>query len=142
MLQDLALHANSKLFMNQAGVKQFLGRLWRRPSNNGDFLQNWLEVAPIVKGGVKLVGFSCFIILYMAVLANMPPRDEGLDSSRLETAFWVWALTFILSEFAEAHADFDTLRQVVNCLHFWRLFDDGLIVCTWRAVRERPWQPA
>ena len=112
---DLALQANSKLFMNQAGVRQFLDRLWRRPSNNGDFVQNHLEVAPCIKGFVKLAGFTSFIVIYMVMMANLPARDEPFTTSAIETVFWVWALTFLLSEVFEAHADFDTLRQV--CPH-------------------------
>ena len=36
---DLALLANSKQFMTQNGVMQFLLKLWTRPSDNGCFVQ-------------------------------------------------------------------------------------------------------
>ena len=44
---DVAVAANCKQFMNKAGPKQFLEKLWRHPNSNGDYVQarvpSWLS---------------------------------------------------------------------------------------------------
>ncbi len=111
---DLALKAESKLFMSQAGVTQFLRMLWLRPSDNGSFVQQqmpeWTRLSrPSVKGLLKIVGFAAFLILYAIFLANVPERGYVMPLTRIEATFWVWTLTLVVNEIAEARDDFDSL---------------------------------
>lgn len=116
---DLALKAESKLFMSQAGVTQFLRMLWMRPSDNGSFVQqqmpNWTRLSrPSVKGLLKIIGFAAFIILYAIFLANVPERGHVMQLTGTESAFWIWTLAYIVNEIAEAQDDFDSVLQYLQ----------------------------
>eukprot|EP01043_Picozoa_sp_COSAG02_P028229 COSAG02_NODE_1702_length_11245_cov_6.015432_8_plen_1458_part_00 len=116
---DLALKAESKLFMSQAGVTQFLRMLWLRPSDNGSFVQQqmpeWTRLSrPSVKGLLKIIGFAAFIILYATFLASVPKRGDAMGLTGTESAFWIWTLAFIINEIVEARDDFDSVLQYLQ----------------------------
>ena len=83
---DLALKAESKLFMSQAGVTLFLRMLWLRPSDNGSFVQRqmpeWTRLTPVSQGLLKIVGFAAFIFLYATFLANVPERGHAMSLTK------------------------------------------------------------
>ena len=114
---DLALLANSKLFMTQNGVMQFLFKLWTRPSDNGNWVQRKLPVVlqiARVKMLVNLLAFAAFLAMYVLVLRSIPPRGEEYELSGFETVFWCWALAFAVNEAAEACGDYDTVYDYVR----------------------------
>ena len=114
---DLALLANSKKFMTQNGVMQFLEKLWTRPSDNGNWVQRHLPQklqVPRIKMMVNLYGFVAFLIAYIYMLRSVPARGEEFVLTNYEIAFWCWAQTFMLNEVVEALGDFDTFLDYIR----------------------------
>ena len=114
---DLALRADSKLFMSQAGVTQFLNKLWKRPSDNRKWVQRQMPPffrSPLVKGILMLIGFGAFLGLYVSFVVSIPARGEPLELSPKEVVFWGWAMTFLLNEVQEAMGDFDAISEYVR----------------------------
>ena len=117
---DLALAANSKVFMGQAGVTQFLNTLWKAPSNNGNFTDAWMSrrvgrfSSPRYKCYYSIVGYLAFMALYISVVLSMPGLHENLVFTGREVVFWGWEFVFILREISEATDDFDSFRQYLR----------------------------
>ena len=114
---DLALLANTKMFMAQAGVTQHLLKLWKRPSDNDNLVQRHLPALfqiPKVKGYLNLVGFAAFIAVYATLLINVPNRGDPQELTAVEGVFWIWTLGLILNEVMEAVGDFDAISDYVR----------------------------
>lgn len=114
---DLALLAGNKHFMAQTGIRQFLLKLWARPSDNGNWVQRQLPSilgTPQVKGMLNLLGAVVFLVLYIIFISAMPPRGEPFEATALDVLFWGWALTLVLNEVAESMNDFQTWLDYVR----------------------------
>ena len=114
---DLALLANTKMFMAQAGVTQHLLKLWKRPSDNDNLVQRLLPALfqiPKVKGYLNLCGFATFIAVYATLLINVPNRGDPQELTAVEGVFWIWTLGLILNEIMEAVGDFDAISDYVR----------------------------
>ena len=114
---DLALLANTKMFMAQAGVTQHLLKLWKRPSDNDNLVQRHLPALfqiPKVKGYLNLCGFATFIAVYATLLINVPNRGDPQELTAVEGVFWIWTLGLILNEIMEAVGDFDAISDYVR----------------------------
>lgn len=114
---DLALLANSKTFMTQNGVMQFLMKLWTRPSDNGNWVQRTLPDAlqiARVKMLINLFAFAAFLAMYVFLLRGIPPRGEEYKLTEFEMVFWGWAFAFALNEAVEARGDYDTFYDYVR----------------------------
>eukprot|EP01043_Picozoa_sp_COSAG02_P010313 COSAG02_NODE_360_length_23829_cov_107.112769_8_plen_1933_part_00 len=129
---DLALMANSKVFMGQPGVTQFLTKLWRLPSNNGKYTDALFSrfSAPRVKCYVSIIGYLIFLGIYVSFVLSMPSKSVELSLTFNEGVFWFWELASAMSEIGEAFGDFDSfhgyLRGSGNKLDFLIMVMFGL----------------
>jgi len=105
------------LSIASAGPKQFLDKLWRRPNDNGNFVQSYFGVAgsPFIKSVYSIIGFAAFLCVYVSYLVSLPGRNQphNIEITPIEVVFWGWTFTFVLSEAYEA-VGFDSVRAYLR----------------------------
>lgn len=122
---DLALMCNAKAFLNQPGVAHFLDRLWKRPSENGQYVQ-WMAsyyISPRHKGVINMAGFLSMLMVVMSFISSLPERGDSIELfGALEVTFWVWTLAYVYNELEQFTTLHEYIETVENCI-------DALIVC-------------
>jgi len=121
---DLALMCNAKAFLNQPGVAHFLDRLWKRPSENGQYVQ-WMAsyyISPRHKGVINMAGFLSMLMVVMSFISSLPERGDSIELfGALEVTFWVWTLAYVYNELEQFTTLHEYIETVENCI-------DALIV--------------
>jgi hypothetical protein len=111
---DLAIAADSKVFLGQPQVGQFINRLWHRESSNGEFCDALLPASPRQKWRLATCGHVIFLALHLLYVgSNIEPiyqlSKDGMQVSALEAFFWFWAVAYLGDEFVEICSNLSNL---------------------------------
>eukprot|EP01050_Picozoa_sp_SAG11_P010418 SAG11_NODE_1040_length_6065_cov_2.701307_4_plen_148_part_00 len=110
-----ALAADSKVFIGEPLVSQFIRRLWRHAGSSSSLCACRKQVVkwtPRFKWGSAMFGHLIFLVLHSAFFYRMAPHGQEPEPRVDEFLFWIWVVSYIVHELYEGKQE-SSLRAYI-----------------------------